>query len=449
MAIGFKRVKPLTIGAKARLIVYPPGKVAKSIRAADHPKLAHACVSGCGIDCAILERYGAKIRHTHRRVNCVVVEVDKDSAAVLKTALEKSGNRVEKAKPVYPLLNESVPQIDVPQVWELGYTGKGITIAVIDTGVDTSHPDLRGVVVKKKDFTGTGYTDDVGHGTHVAGTIAGRGKIYRGVAPEAKIMAARVLTEEGGSDDDVLAGISWAAYNGADIISISLGGPGDPHDVLSEECNALMREGIIVCVAGGNSGDAPGSIESPGNAELPITVGAVDKEDNLTSDSSRGPVYDRKYKKRIIKPDILACGGGHNPKARCNYEGGVTSAKSRYTEKSFCTVRRKNTDKVTLYEKMSGTSMATPHVSGVCALLLEAIRKHSKKHKLKLRGLAKSLVKSGDTDSSRNIAFFIKDILMESSFDLGLKPNEQGTGRVDADAAIKIGIADILSPKIS
>ena len=423
MAIGFKRVNPLGMCSKTRLIIYPPGKVAKSIRAADHPRAAHTCTIGCGIDCAILEKYGAKIRHTHRRVNCVVVEVEKSKTAILKSSLEKAGNRVEEAKPVYPLLNESVPQIDVPQVWEYGYTGKGIKVAVIDTGVDTSHPDLAGVVVKKKDFTGTGYKDDVGHGTHVAGTVAGRGSIYRGVAPDAKIMAARVLTEEGGSDDDVLAGISWAAYNGADIISLSLGGPGDPHDVLSEECNALMNEGIIVCIASGNSGDAPGSVESPGNAELPITVGAVDKKDTLTPYSSRGPVYDKKYRKKIIKPDILACGGGYNPKAKCNYEGGVTSAKSSRTDKDSCTVRSKNKDKVTQYERMSGTSMATPHVSGVCALLLEAIQKRSKNRRL--------------TNPSDNLAFFIKDIIMNTSLDLGLKPNEQGAGRIDADAAIE------------
>lgn len=408
-----KEAEPPEVARKARLIVFPSGKVGKSVRAGEDVKGAHKQATDAGIKLPTLDKHGARIKHTHKRVNCVIVEVDREKEEELKKELEGEGHRVERAQPIYPLLNDSVPLLQVPQVWNTGYTGKGVKVAVVDTGVDTEHPDISGKVLATKDFTGTRYQDDVGHGTHVAGAIAGTGNIYRGVAPDAQIIAARVLSRRGGYSDDVLAGISWAVDQGANVINLSLGGPGDPSDVLSMECNVLMKEGIVVCVAAGNSGPEPGTIGSPGCAELPITVGAVDKDSKLTFYSSRGPVSDSVTGKTITKPDVLACGGGYDPDAECHYDFGIISTKSSRMRKSACTLEIGKGKEAVKYEKMSGTSMACPHIAGVAALLLQAM----------------------GTPTSES-ATRIKEALMITARDIGLSPNEQGTGIIVAEAAL-------------
>src|SRR5439155_1072528 len=103
-------------------------------------------------------------------------------------------------KPVYPLLNESVPAIDVPAVWKAGFLGKGSRIAIIDTGAD-HHPDFGDRIAVARDFTGQRGVDDVGHGTHVAGIAAGAGTVYRGVAPAATLVIAKALSTNGGTED--------------------------------------------------------------------------------------------------------------------------------------------------------------------------------------------------------------------------------------------------------
>jgi len=150
------------------------------------------------------------------------------------------------------------------QVWDEGIDGSGIVVAVIDTGIDKNHPDLYGKVIAEKNFVeDEPTTDDLyGHGTHCAGIIAGTGEAsggrYRGVAPGATLMNVRVLDSEGsGYLSDVIAGIEWAVDNGADVISISLGGS-HSGDVYAKPdgmaVNAAMDAGVVVCVAAGNSG---------------------------------------------------------------------------------------------------------------------------------------------------------------------------------------------------
>lgn len=408
-----KEAEPPEVARKIRLIVFPSGKVGKSVRAEENVNGAHKQATDAGVKLTTLDKHGARIKHTHKRVNCVIIEVDRGREEELKRELERDGHRVERAQTIHPLLNDSVPLLQVPPIWNLGYTGKGVKVAVVDTGVDPEHPDLSGKIVAAKDFTGTRYQDDVGHGTHVAGIIAGAGTLYRGVAPDVQIIAARVLTRWGGYTDDVLAGISWAVDQGAKVINLSLGGPGSPSDVLSMECNTLMSEGIVVCVAAGNSGPEPGTIDSPGCAELPITVGAVDKDRALTFYSSRGPVYDSLTGKTITKPDILACGGGYVPAVECPYDPGITSTKSSRMRKSACTLELGKGKGVVRYEKMSGTSMACPHVAGVAALLLQAM----------------------GTVTAESAAR-IKEVLILTAIDIGLSPNEQGTGIIIAEAAL-------------
>src|SRR5439155_11214478 len=208
---------------------------------------------------------------------------------------------------------QSVPQIGGPAGGQAGFDGTGVTVAVLDTGVDDTHPDLAGKVVGSSDFTDSGTTTDGhGHGTHCASIIVGSGAAsggrYRGVAPGAKLMVGKVLADDGsGLDSWVMAGMDWAARSGARIVSMSLGGDAtDGTDPLSAEIDALTAEtGTLFVVAAGNSG-APVTIGSPGTASTALTVGAVDKQNRMADFSSRGP----RLGDGAAKPEIVAPGVG-------------------------------------------------------------------------------------------------------------------------------------------
>lgn len=252
--------------------------------------------------------------------------------------------------------------------------GSGIGICVVDTGVHPTHEQLAGRVAGFFDAVNRRAEayDDHGHGTHVAAIAAGAGPVeYRGVAPGALIYAAKVLSSAGsGSDSQVIDGVSWCAEQSAvQVISMSLGDttPSDGTDPLSNAVNAAVlgdsngdgvadRDGDVVVVAAGNSGDAPGTINAPGVAANAITVGAVSdhsapvatarRDDGiwLAAFSSRGPAR-RPGSQTAVKPDVVAPGVT------------VTAAKAGTTSG---------------YVTMSGTSMATPFVAGATALALEA-----------------------------------------------------------------------------
>ncbi|MBI3943773.1 MAG: S8 family peptidase [Chloroflexi bacterium] len=259
---------------------------------------------------------------------------------------------------VYTCLNVTVPIIEAPKVWEAGFKGKGVKIGIVDTGVDDTHPDLLGRVVLTKDFSGEGYKDNNGHGTHVASTVAGNGSAsngnYVGVAPEASILAAKVLKGDGsGRMSDVIAGVEWALEQGAQVINLSLGSSGssDGQDALSVACNAAVDHGVVMCVAAGNDGPAASTVGAPGAAEKAITVGATSDTSpdfsGITDFSSRGPTADGR-----IKPDIAFPGLN------------VTAARATGTAMG------RPVDN--FYTTASGTSMATPHCTGSVALLLQA-----------------------------------------------------------------------------
>ncbi|WP_018682973.1 S8 family peptidase [Actinokineospora enzanensis] len=252
-----------------------------------------------------------------------------------------------------PSLDESVPQIGAPTAWKSGWTGKGVQVAVLDSGIDGTHPDLRRKIAAAKDFTGEGKeTEDTdGHGTHVASTIAGTGAAsqgrYTGVAPDARLLVGKVCGGSGCAESAILAGIQWAVDSGAKIVNLSLGGP-DTADVdpIEAAIDRLSDRALFVVAAGNDGGYGAETVSSPASADGALAVGAVDKSDRLAGFSGQGPrVHDA-----AVKPEIVAPGVD------------ITAARSKYSSLG------KKGDR---YTSLSGTSMAAPHVAGTAALLVQ------------------------------------------------------------------------------
>ncbi|MEU7412584.1 S8 family serine peptidase [Streptomyces sp. NPDC042638] len=247
---------------------------------------------------------------------------------------------------------ESNTQIGTPSAWDAGLTGKGVTVAVLDTGADLGHPDLKDRVTAAESFIdGQDVADRNGHGTHTASTVGGSGAASdgreKGVAPGATLAVGKVLSDQGsGSESQIIAGMEWAARDvHARIVSMSLGStePSDGTDPMARAVNTLSAQtGALFVVAAGNTG-APSSIGSPGAADAALTVGAVDSADRPAYFTSAGP----RYGDNALKPDISAPGVG------------ILAARSQLVPGSG------------YYTSMSGTSMAAPHVAGVAALLAE------------------------------------------------------------------------------
>ncbi|GIG66280.1 S8 family serine peptidase [Phytomonospora endophytica] len=276
---------------------------------------------------------------------------DKDDTSLWRRLAEGDVDRVWLDGVRQVTLAESVPQIRAPQAWEAGYDGAGITVAVLDTGVDATHPDLAGRIAGSRNFTEAPDVDDtVGHGTHVASTIVGSGAAsqgrYKGVAPGAELLIGKVCPDTSCPDSAVLAGMEWAAKSGADVVNLSLGGPDTPGiDPLEQAVADLSAAyGTLFVTAAGNSG-ADASVDSPGSADAALTVGAVDKSGVLAEFSSRGP----RLGDSALKPDITAPGVGIVAAKAANGWLGEPAGDG--------------------YVSMDGTSMATPHVAGAAAIL--------------------------------------------------------------------------------
>lgn len=232
------------------------------------------------------------------------------------------------------MIPRGVQYINAPEQWQQGRTGKGVVIAVIDTGVDYNHPDLRENIIGGKDFTGKGdYMDGNCHGTHVCGTIAAanNGSGIVGVAPDAKILALKALDDNGAGDmRNVIAAIKYATDYGVDIISMSLGGPGSP--ALHRAVKDAVAKGITLVCAAGNEGDGDPNTEEfsyPGAYAEVIEVGAIDFNGKLAYFSNTNHEVD------ILAPGVNILS---------TYPNGQ-------------------------YAKLDGTSMATPHMTGAVALL--------------------------------------------------------------------------------
>ena len=369
-----------------RLIVEPRAAVALSVLPGEDDERAATEARQAGVPLALLARFGATVRQSHRRANVVVLEVPPDRQLALARALREAGFGARPPFPIRALLNDSVPALHVPAVWDRGLRGAGIRIAIVDTGIDASHPDLRDRIAARADLSGTQDDDDVGHGTHVAGIAAGSGTVYRGVAPEATLVVAKALSVHGGSEDAVLAAMSWSSRQSVQVMNLSLGGPaapGSPASPLAREVNALSADGILVCVAAGNGGPAARTISSPGDARGALTIGAAEKDATLAFYSSRGPVPGARYR----KPDLIAIGGGVTRSAACAYGSGVASARAAALARDPCAVPPR-------YVRMSGTSMATPHVAGICALLLEACADQDPSAMVRARLVREALLRS-------------------------------------------------------
>ncbi|MER5945215.1 S8 family serine peptidase [Streptomyces sp. NPDC001904] len=286
---------------------------------------------------------------------------------------------------------ESNAQIGTSKAWEAGFTGKGVKVAVLDTGYDASHPDLASRVTESKSFIeGEEVADRNGHGTHVTSTVGGSGAASdgaeKGVAPDATLAVGKVLSDEGsGSESQIIAGMEWAAKDvKARVVSMSLGSDtgSDGTDPMSAAVNTLSKEtGALFVIAAGNY-SAPGTIGSPGAADSALTVGAVDSDDRAAYFSSQGP----RLGDNALKPDVSAPGVD------------ILAARSSLVAGSGS------------YTTMSGTSMATPHVAGVAALLAQ---------------------EHPDWTGAR-----LKDALMSSSKQLDASAYALGSGRVSVPDAV-------------
>jgi len=302
---------------------------------------------------------------------------------IKKIAAYESTNRITIDGPfvrTHLCLDVSVPSIRTDDVWNLDYDGSNITIAIIDTGINQSHPDLDDLdddpstsdpkVILEQDFTGEGITADLdGHGTHVAGIAAGTGAasngMYKGVAPKALLLEARIRNSASHTEVTWAENaIAWAVDNEADIISYSFGHIHQYHNGThwvqirtdgtyspSPAADAAVAQGVIFVACAGNydSVNPNGYIEAPGDAFNVITVGASNdsntedmNDDTIHLFSSRGPTGDNR-----IKPDVVAPGVD------------IMSTSAGYSSGDD-------------YEVHSGTSVATPHVAGVAALMVQA-----------------------------------------------------------------------------
>ncbi len=325
----------------------------------------------------------------------------------------------------------NIELMNIPDVWDMGYAGEGIIVAVLDTGVNYNHNDIINRMWTHPDYPNHGYNfvnnshqtmDYHGHGTHCAGTVAGDGTsgVQTGAAPEAQIMALSVLDSGGsGEESNVWAAIQFAVDNGADVMSLSIGwrhaNNPDRASWRGAMSNALSA-GVIASVAAGNEGNAMGSNPIPSNLRTPgdcpppwmhpdqtttgglsavVSLGATDSQDQIASFSSIGPVswqyvtmysdYPYNPGMGLIKPDIVAPGVSVNSLLHSNNSG---------------------------YTLKSGTSMATPGAAGVMALML------SKNHTL----------------LPEQIAQIIEETALSMST---VKSNTFGSGRVDALLAVE------------
>ena len=304
----------------------------------------------------------------------------------------------------------NISKINVPQVWStFGFRGEGITVASIDTGVDANHPDLAGRMGQIGNG-GLGWFDavngqsspydDIGHGTHVTGTMVGgnRGGTDIGIVPNAHYYMAKAFAPEEGSEVDITEAAQWmmdpdanpATDDFPDIINNSWGGENPNNTWFESIYQSWEAMGIFSAFSAGNSGSA-NTISDPAGYPEVLAVGATTREDELAPFSSPGPVYWQEHaglnppSRTVIKPDVSAPGAS----IRSSIPGGG-------------------------YESWNGTSMATPHVNGTAALMLQA---------------APSLTPAE-----------IKNILCSTAVDLGDsgKDNNFGCGRIDAFEAVRL-----------
>ena len=257
-----------------------------------------------------------------------------------------------------------------------GFRGKNVKVAVLDSGASTIHEQLSGRIYKLMTVYTGAYIDTNGHGTWCTACVGGRtvradaisriiGKdvICEGIAQACTLYAIKVLgfIIGTGSDSAIIKGIEWALEEGVNILSMSLGGPvqidKQEDDPFYSVMTKVIEQGVIPIVAAGNEGPEPQTIATPGWLENVLTIGAYDPLTGEVAEySSRGPTNDGR-----IKPDVIAPGGGYP-------DHGIENAIVNLLDKCGDGLPDR-------YSPIQGTSMATPHVAGLVALMYEAHQK--------------------------------------------------------------------------
>jgi len=316
-----------------------------------------------------LESLGAKIKYELPLINAYAVVLPPEKLEALGRC--KPIKYICDDMEISSLLEIATQVIGSRDANRKGYNGKGVGVAVLDTGV-YPHPDLtkpKNRIVAFKDFVNSKAEpyDDNGHGTFIAGAVAGNGFLsdgkHAGVAPLANIIGIKVIDSGGqGQASDIAAGMQWVFDNRKEfnikVVSLSLGGRATGslrNDPLVAAVERLWKEGIFVAIAAGNSGPERATITTPGISPSAVTVGAIDDKrtvsilDDVIADfSSRGPALGR-----LAKPDVVAPG---------------VNIISLNTDASYLPGDKLSNLKEP-YVKMSGTSMSTPLVAGIAALL--------------------------------------------------------------------------------
>ncbi len=345
-----------------------------------------------------LHRRGGAVKRGHRAIRGYTATIP--ASQIADFAADPEIERVSLDVPVQAHLDLAYPAVNAGSFYATssGLTGRGVAVAVIDTGVQ-GHPDLvrdKGVArLLEVEIVGSekGLADYYGHGTHVAGIVAGNGaessdarsfRTFRGMAPEADIISLRALYPDGsGYTSDVIAAIDWAIANrekyNIRVINLSLGHPVYESYTTDPACRAVRaatEEGILVVVAAGNDGalgSGFGTITSPGNEPTALTVGAMDDsgtvaigDDVLAWYSSRGPTL-IDY---VVKPDLVAPGTWIVS----------TRASGSYLDTAHHDLVLQMRDyrddpakaaRDGAYSVLSGTSMAAPVVAGAAALMFQ------------------------------------------------------------------------------
>lgn len=300
-------------------------------------------------------------------INAIVIEIDENNLDSLKEL--KCLKTVFQNTHITMQMDTARKTVNANIVQENGYTGKGIGIAILDTGISPNNDFLypKNRILAFKDFINNKSKpyDDNGHGTHVAGIAGGSGinsnGKYRGIAPDCNFIGVKVLNNEGkGNASDVLAGLQWVMDNkekyNIKVANLSIGTSNtSSNDPLVKAVENMWDSGVIITIAAGNDGPKKHTISSPAISRKVITIGASDDNitanvwgNNLINFSGRGPTLEC-----IVKPDILAPGVN------------IISCLSNSVSKQSDEIVDKN------YFSLSGTSMSTPIVSGAIALLLE------------------------------------------------------------------------------
>jgi len=320
--------------------------------------------------------------------------LDSDAGSLGEVISEGNGRGNGGGTPAQPdqTLPWGITQVNADDAWSTS-TGSAIKVAVIDTGIQADHPDLKDNIKGGVRFYTRGLTlyedtkwgDDHGHGTHVAGTIAGIDNTIGvvGVAPNVELYAVKVLDKTGsGSWAAVAAGIRWAADNDMDVASMSLGGSSGTSG-LADAVSYALDAGVVLVVASGNSGDGSSTtteVSYPAAYSGVIAVGATNSANSVASWSSSASY-------------VALCAPG-------------VSVFSTYKGSSYAT--------------FSGTSMATPHVAGTAALVL-----------------ATAITDADDTvDNNAWDPSEVKAKLQGTATDIGAAANSCGAGLVDAAAAV-------------